>query len=63
MGEKMARVIGHVIQERPNHSYRPVGTTETAGAANEHLLLGLLCALLTRMQTSGHSGHQSGNSL
>ena len=63
MGEKMAKVIGHVIQERNNHSYRPAGTMETAGAAHGHLLLVLLCALLTGMQTSGHSGSQSGNSL
>lgn len=63
VGEKMGKVIGHVIQERYNHNYRPVGTTATAGVANEHLLLGRLCVLLTGMQTSGHSGNQSGNSL
>ena len=27
----MAKVVGHVIQERSSHGYRPAGTTEPPG--------------------------------
>lgn len=44
-------------------SYRPVGTTETPRAGSEHLLLELLCVLLTGMQTPGRFGKRFGNFL
>lgn len=59
----MAAEIGHAIQERRKRSYRPVGTTETPRAGSEHLLLELLCVLLTGMQTPGRFGKRFGNFL